>query len=232
MINKMKTSHPQQIMIGPRLKEARLLRDLTLAEFYTPITRHIGNCSSIENGKRIIGKRLTRDIAEYHHINLKFLTTGTGEIFTKPIDDRQHLLPATQHGVPFFNVDLADATFGTTQVFQETAEYYVNYKPFNDCNAYLPIYGESMHPKFSSGEIIIVKEILNRDIVQWGEAYLIVTDEQANNMTTVKLLFEHEDQGKIILRSLNPEFKGDTIISRNVIRRMFIIKGKVTRVHL
>lgn len=228
----MKNNLPTQINIGPRLKEARLLRGMTLAEFYTPITRHIGNCSSIENGKRIIGKRLTREIIEHHGLNQKYIFTGVGEIYSRLKDERQHMTPMVQEGVPYFNLDLSEATFGTTRVFHESAEYFVNYKPFNDCNAYLPIYGESMHPRFSNGDIIIVKEVLNRDVVQWGEAYLIVTDELANNMTTVKLLFEHEDQDRIILRSLNPEFKGDTVLDRLLIKRLFIIKGKVTRIHL
>jgi phage repressor protein C with HTH and peptisase S24 domain len=89
-----------------------------------------------------------------------------------------------------------------------------------------------MYPKFTSGEIIIVKEIRNRDIIQWGEAYLVVADERANNITTVKLLFEDPNPEKIVLRSLNPEFKGDTVIQREVIKRIFLVKGKVTRNHL
>src|SRR3546814_3947882 len=64
--------------------------------------------------------------------------------------------------------------------------------------AYLPIYGDSMYPRFVNGEIIAVKEIANRDVILWGEAYLVVTDERANGMITVKLLHQHEDADKII----------------------------------
>jgi len=74
-----------------------------------------------------------------------------------------------------------------------------------------------------------VREVINKDIIQWGEAYLIITDEYANNITTVKLLFEHNSTSKIVLRASNPNYKGDTILDRNVIKRLFIVKGKITR---
>ncbi|SHG86150.1 LexA family transcriptional regulator [Pedobacter caeni] len=216
---------------GARLKEARLAKQMTLSEFYTPITKHIGNCSSIESGRRRIGKRLSKEILEHHRINPRYLNTGMGEMFLKS-DDPNEQLPHLEEGVPYFNINFSEMTFGELQVFQEPPEYYVNYRPFNDCDAYLPIYGDSMYPKFTSGEIIIVKEIRNRDVIQWGEAYLIVTDERANNITTVKLLFEHPNSEQIVLRSLNPDYKGDTVLQRAVIKRMFLVKGKVTRNHL
>lgn len=105
----------------------------------------------------------------------------------------------------------------------------MNFRPFNDCDAYLPVYGDSMFPKYSSGEIIAIREVVNKDIIQWGEAYLIMADESANSITTVKLLFEHDTPGKIILRAANSDYKGDTILDKQAINRLFIVKGKITR---
>lgn len=113
-----------------------------------------------------------------------------------------------------------------------TPEFYVDFQPFNDCTAYLPIYGDSMYPHFSSGEIVAVKKVSNHDIILWGEAYLIITDTNANNMKTVKLLYPHEDEDKIILRASNPEYKGDTIIPKSSILNLYIVKGKITRKQL
>jgi transcriptional regulator with XRE-family HTH domain len=113
-----------------------------------------------------------------------------------------------------------------------TPEFYVDFQPFNDCTAYLPIYGDSMYPHFTSGEIVAVKKVSNHDIILWGEAYLIITDTNANNMKTVKLLYPHEDEDKIILRASNPEYKGDTIIPKSSILNLYIVKGKITRKQL
>ncbi|WP_316823205.1 S24 family peptidase [Pedobacter gandavensis] len=226
-----KNIYVESSQTGARLREVRLAKQMTLIQFYHPITQHIGNCSSIESGRRNIGKRLSKDIMEYHKINPRYLNTGMGEMFIRSSVSDDHL-PQIEEGVPYFNVNLTEITVGDLNVFQEPPEYYVNYRPFNDCDAYLPVYGDSMYPKFTNGEIIIVKEIKNRDIIQWGEAYLVITDDISNNITTVKLLFEHPDPERILLRSLNPEYTGDTVLEKKAIKRIFLVKGKVTRSHL
>lgn len=226
----MENTDLQANKIGTRFKEARLKKDMTLEQFYGPVTEHVSNCSAIENNKRNIGKRLSKDITVYHHINPEWLKTGRGEMFEGQFANRNISgTSATDPGVPFFNVNLSDLSFEGFGLLKEAPEYYVNYRPFNDCDAYLPIYGDSMYPRYSSGEVIAVREIKNFNIIQWGEAYLVVADERANNITTVKLLFEHQSEKRIVLRSCNPDYIGDTIIDRDMIKRLFIVKGKVTR---
>ena len=215
---------------GARLREAREAKEMRVVDFYTPITPHVSNCSAMEHGKRPVGKRFLYDVMNYHHINPAWMYDGEGEMFEETkVGESEIALPPYERGVPFFNVNMSEISFEEYGLFNEAPEYYVNYRPFNDCDAYLPIYGDSMYPRYASGEIIAVREIHNFNIIQWGEAYLVVADDRANNMTTVKLLFEHPDEKKIVLRSSNPNFKGDTVVDRNCIKRMFLVKGKVTR---
>ncbi|WP_254070857.1 S24 family peptidase [Pedobacter sp. L105] len=204
---------------------------MTLQEFYSPIAKHVNNFSPIENGARKIGKRLSEDVIQYYHINEVWLATGTGNIYTEK-ELRTYHEPDNYEiaeGVPFININPTDLSSGEFNLLREKPEYYVNFRPFNDCDAYLPIYGDSMYPKYASGEIIAVREVANKDIIQWGEAYLVIADEYANNITTVKLLFEHNLDSKIILRVSNPNYKGDTILDKDAIKRLFIVKGKITR---
>lgn len=221
----------QRENFGPRLKKIRLAKKMTLEEFYSPIAKHVNNFSPIENGARKIGKRLSEDVIKYYRINEDWLATGTGSMFheAEPSQGYEAGKPSTSDGVPFLNISISDLSSGDFNLSKEKPEYYVNFKPFNDCDAYLPVYGDSMYPKYASGEIIAVREAVNKDVIQWGEAYLVIADEQANNLTTVKLLFEHDDQSKIVLRAANPDYKGDTIIDKSAIKRLFIIKGKITR---
>lgn len=228
----MKRADIQEDNFSSRLREARVAKNMTLEQFYGPVTEHVSNCSAIENGKRKIGKRLSKDIIDYHHINESWLVTGEGEMFSKAVPSSAAISEYDYPTVPFFNVNLSEMHFDEQGLFMEPPEYYVNFRPFNDCDAYLPIYGDSMYPKYASGEIIAIREILNFDVIQWGEAYLVVADERANNIAAVKLLFEHPDEKKLILRSSNPNFKGDTVISKGSIKKIFIVKGKVTRHHL
>ncbi|SEM44472.1 Phage repressor protein C, contains Cro/C1-type HTH and peptisase s24 domains [bacterium A37T11] len=228
----MKNVDIQLEIIGPRLKEARESRGMTLEEFYSPITPHFSNFSAIENERRKIGKRLFKDVISYHHISKEFLATGKGDKFTSSRayrkGDLSYQEPVEGEEVPFYNVSLTDMAEATDQ-WKENPEYYINFRPFNDCNAYLPVYGDSMFPKFVNGDLIAVKEVANPEVIQWGEAYLIIADERANNMVTVKLLFEHKDPEKLVLRASNPEFKGDTVITKDAVKKLYIIKGKITR---
>ena len=224
----------QSEKIGPRLKEIRGSLGMTVEEFYSPLMKAFNNGSSIENNKRNLGKRLAKDIIEYYNINPDFLHTGKGEmVFSVRPYHKQTFHTAqlrVEESVPFFDVKFTQLQAGVPDIFNDTSpEYYVDYRPFNDCTAYLPIYGDSMHPQFANGEIIAIKEVANPDIILWGEAYLIVTNEQANRMITVKQLHQHDDANKIILRATNPAYAGDTIIQKSSIIRLYIIKGKITR---
>lgn len=240
MQNFLETIDLQSEKIGIRLKSIRNSLGMTVEEFYSPLMKSFNNGSSLENNKRKLGKRLAKDIIEYYNINPAYLSTGEGEKLLKvrPYHNKEifHQTPQSEApggSVPFFDVKLTELQHAIPDIFSDsTPEYYVNYRPFNDCAAYLPIYGDSMYPRFANGEIIAVKEITNLDIILWGEAYLVATDESANSMMTVKLLYAHDDASKIILRSSNPEYKGDTVINKTSIIKLYIIKGKITRSQL
>lgn len=224
------TDHHRE-KFGIRLKEIRLSKKMTLQEFYGPIAKHVNNFSPIENGVRKIGKRLSAELIKYYHINEEWLNTGAGSIYAEPEmqEVKRQLQVEPYKGVPFININPSEISSVDFNQLREKPEYYVNFRPFNDCDAYLPVYGDSMYPKYASGEIIAVREVANKDIIQWGEAYLVITDDLANNITTVKLLFEHNSGEKIVLRASNPNYKGDTILQKNAIKRLFIVKGKITR---
>lgn len=234
MGNKLAGLNLQSEELGSRLKEVRRSLGMTVEQFYRPLMKAFNNGSAIENGKRKLGKRLSKDIIEYHHINPGYLNTGKGEkTLSKKVHQNKNAHLSLQsngdESVPYYDVNIAELT-QTVDIFNESdLEYYVTFRPFNDCTAYLPVYGDSMYPRFVNGEIIAVKEIINPKVILWGEAYLVVTDEQTNGLVTVKLLHQHPDDRKIILRACNPDYKGDTVIDRTSIVKLYLIKGKITR---
>ncbi len=135
------------------------------------------------------------------------------------------------NGVPYYeNIDVSCSITSMFNDNKENPTFYIDYQHFNDCTAYLPVVGDSMYPRYASGEIVAVKQIFNKDIIQWGEAYLIVCNDNADSLRTIKLVHPCEkDETKIILRASNPNYKGDTPISKDDIISMFIVKGKITR---
>lgn len=168
-------------------------------------------------------------IVNTFEINYEWLLTGNGEMLKSEISSSE-LIVSTSEGVPYYeNIEVSGGALPMYSDYKETPTFYINYEHFNDCTAYLPVVGDSMYPSYCSGEIVAVKEIINKDVIQWGETYFVATNGNANDLKTIKQVHFHEDESKIILRASNPNFKGDIIINKDDILHMFIVKGKIKR---
>ncbi len=200
-----------------------LLGFRTQKDFAMALNIKQGSLSDILRERINVSNSIKDKLELKFDVNLTWLENGTGEPFFK----KKRAVGESKEGVPYFDMSLSDAK--ELIVEEQRAEYLVNYLPFNDCTAYLPVYGDSMYPKYAAGEIIAIKEITNYEILQWGEAYVVMTDENSNSLRTIKLIFQHADESKLILRSSNPNFKGDTVIHKKSIQALYIIKGKITR---
>lgn len=196
----------------------------TQKDFAAKLEIKPGSLSDIFREKKNMGvsSNIKYKLKLLFKVNLDWLNNGNGEPFLKDDSDIE------ESGVPFYNINIADKELDNL-VLEEKPDYFVNYKPFNDCTAYLPVYGDSMYPKYASGEVIAVKEIKNYNIIQWGEAYVILTNENSNGIRSIKTLHEHNDPEKLILKSTNPNFKGETVIKKSDILSLYVIKGKITR---
>lgn len=195
----------------------------TQKEFAESLNIQQGSLSDILRERIGISNAIKDRLFLKFNVNITWLEEGIGEPFLK----KGPIISETKEGVPYFDISLSDTD--TLLLEEDQADYFVNYKPFNDCTAYLPVYGDSMYPKYASGEIIAVREVTNYEVLQWGEAYVVMADEKSNHMRSIKMIYEHADKSKLILRSSNPNFKGDTIIEKNSISSLYIIKGKITR---
>lgn len=204
-----------------------MLQFKTQSEFAKALNMQPGSVSDVFRGKDGMGvSNAIKDKLEFQFgINREWLTTGEGEPWLK----KESIIGEAKEGVPFLDLSISDPNLANLIVGEEHVEYLVNYKPFNDCTAYLPVYGDSMYPRYASGEIIAVKAITNFDVLQWGEAYVVMTDASTNGIRSIKNIHEHPDCTKLILRSSNPNFRGDTVIEKKNISSLFIIKGKITR---
>ena len=108
----------------------------------------------------------------------------------------------------------------------------------NDCERYnipefknigaeflVRIGGDSMYPKYSSGDLLACKKIpkQNTTFYQWGKIYVI---DSAQGQI-IKRIFEHEDKEKIYLVSDNTEKYPKFSINKNDIRSLSIVLGVV-----
>ena len=180
------------------------------------------------------------DLAKMLDISINTLNTWeyrTNKIPNKNIKKikdiiKVHTNPLTyekEKKVPYYDIDVTSTITTSFNDVTETPTFYVDYQPFNDCTAYVNNYGDSMFPKYKNGEKLAVKQIQNLDVLMYGETYLVVTNENANNLKTVKEVHYHNDPSKLILRASNPAYKGDTIIDKEDILSMFAVKGKISQ---
>ncbi len=220
--------------MGLKLREVRTRLNKTQKEFYGPISPFVNNFSAIENGNRVIGNRLAKDIMEVYNLNENWLSGKSSLMFNLEGGQTPELrsnapLRDNPTGVPFFDSTSGELQKDISHILREAPAYYVDFKPFNDCDAYLPVLGDSMLPKFTPGDVIAVKRCVNLDVILWGETYLVETDAQANNLFALRIVRPGADANAIVLQALNPEFSGELVIPKNAIRNLYLVKGKITR---
>ena len=180
---------------------------------------------SRKEGRDLSDRVIEKILNYYKNINKVWLLTGEGEML------KSESLPKPHGGanIPFYDIDV---TASITEAFCDTPEipqYYMNFPPLNDCTAAFPVYGESMEPDFYAGEVVLVKEVTNVDSMLWGEPYLVITNANCDNLRTIKNVYLSDDRQKFILRATNPRYAGDTIVPRNDVLKIFLVKGKVNR---
>lgn len=163
---------------------------------------------------------------------------GKEKIFIEPKPEYQTGYPKkrqlqkyTEGGVPFYGSDITSHIVSSFNDIKEIPEYYIDVSPLNDCDAWFTNRGDSMYPKYRNGQQLAVKTIHNYEAILWGESYLIITNSEANNLRTVKNIFQHEDKEKIILRAVNPDYQGDTVLYKKNILSIHMVKGDLNISH-
>ena len=181
---------------------------------------------SRKEGRDLSDKVIEKILNFYTDLNRVWLLTGEGEMLRSGQLQTQE---QTDTGVPFYDIDV---TCGITESFadvREEPQFRINYAPLNDCDAAFPVYGDSMEPDFYAGDVVMVREIHNVDSMLWGEPYLVITNAACDNLRTIKNVYLSDDRRSFILRASNPRYNGDTIVARENVLKIFLIKGKLCR---
>lgn len=202
----------------------------------------------IQNGSRSISKKLANKIQETFGIKSSYLLGESDELtIDKSLINKSYINPQPElsniyqedaaiygrKGVPFYDLDVTASIAGSYLDSGEKPSYYIDIEPLNDCDVYTRVYGESMSPKYESGDIIGLKKITNFDIMRWGHAHVVVTDSFYDNLRSVKNIFPClEDSRYIIIDSENPQYKGENKILIEHIVGLFLVRGKASIHHM
>lgn len=191
---------------------------------YDSLTKYVGKGEKSVLGSKYLTKLHLAGLSQNWYL------TGEGEMFSQ---ENNAVKPKiSSKGVPFYPIDVTASLLRSFSDIPEEPDFFVDFKPLNDCTAYLTVYGDSMYPRYCSGDIVAVKRFDSKDALLWGEAYLVITTEEANNLRTIKLVHQHPNNDCIILRASNPNYPGDTVVKKEHVANLFIVKGRIKLEHM
>ena len=165
--------------------------------------------TEIMKGRMRPGLELFKIISEKYNINPEWLLTGRGEMLKKGDEGEKMLQPAQpgeKGAIPLVRVT-ANAGHGNFDALILEKDVSALYKipKFSHLNPdfLIEISGNSMSPKYYSGDLIAVKRLDNPEYIQWGRPHLIGTKDQG---IMVKRIYPSNKTGYYLLKSDNPEY--------------------------
>jgi SOS-response transcriptional repressor LexA len=186
--------------------------------------------SRVKSGGQNLPSRIIHKICEIYNINKGYIFAGQFPIF---IDEKQAKLiersgkaivkKETPIRIPYYDTYL---TAGMIKKFGDNMvnpSYFINIPYFIECSLALRVSGDSMYPKYRSGDIVICKYVQDKSTIIHGEPYVVITSDYC----VVKFVDPHKsDKSKITLRSENPKYK-PTDISKKDVLQLYQVKGKI-----
>lgn len=167
---------------------------------------------------------------KYANLNPDYFLKGEGspEIGTyvaEPIPDAIECDETKPNRIPFYCFDVMASVESEETLLNTKPTCYYELPGFADCLAAFPVYGDSMKPKILNGDVVVISEKVPEEKILWGETYLVVTDA----WRVIKTVHPGETEEFLVLRSINPNYEGDTAVNKSDIRGLYLIKGKVSK---
>lgn len=109
---------------------------------------------------------------------------------------------------------------------------YVNIPNFSGCYG-VTVYGDSMYDKYSSGDIVFVREIKDKKEIEGGQPYVIITNEDRY----LKMIYIEDDGLKLVSynNTLNPDGRRkypDMLIEGEQIKFLYKVVGRLERTQI
>lgn len=118
----------------------------------------------------------------------------------------------------------ASAGLETEMQNDELNKIPINIPNWGNDLSFINVYGDSMYPKFCSGEIIGIKEV-ELQYLNYGFAYVVILKD---GQVLLKFIKKSEKENHIILESEN-DFYEPKEYSLDQLKKVFIIKGVITK---
>lgn len=183
-----------------------------------------GFVNNIGNGISTISTNKIR--SAYPELNIDWLLTGEGDMFNTVsiVKEPHEPYGKVNNGIPVYDIDAtAGGGLDFSNQLPETIKGYINLPNFKNCIAFIMVKGDSMYPRFKAGDLIGLEPLLDMDIIQWGQTYVVLTKD---NQRLLKYVRKGKDEKHLILRSENPKYD-DMDLHKSKVQKLFMAKGPV-----
>lgn len=220
--------------IGPKIKAIRQLRGMTQAELAVKIQATEGRISNWERGENNPDKEILEPLAVA-------LGVKVSELYGDDQDEKHTSVknsPTWSHSggvkIPFYDA-IAVAGLTTLAADQtpiyEPAEFIDAGTWFRTATAAMRIAGDSMFPKYRPGCVIALREVFDKEDIDYGKDYVIETTENR----WLKCLMESEkgdDYVKLRSYAVTTDQQGKLVhaprhLHKNKIKRIYRVLGQV-----
>jgi SOS-response transcriptional repressor LexA len=210
--------------VNERFKEVcNLLVKQDLVRNFSKLAEIVGvhpqNFTDIKSGKKRASNELIMKVVKsFPAINFSYITDG---VPPKLLQENFKIID--EKSIPYYPD--VNASAGLDFLAENGHNYNIPIKiPNVDAQAYINVFGDSMYPKYCSGEIIGVKEI-QPDMVFFGHAYVI---QMIDGEAYIKYIDPGKDDEHWTLRSENERYKPKQF-HLSKINKVFVIKAVITK---
>lgn len=175
--------------------------------------------SKILSEKMPVTEAFMNRVAVNLNVSKEWLATGAGVPFERQGSDKP-----VQQGAPVYDIDVTAGCMPLSHMFTDAA--ILGYIDLPNINANCPVVrvsGNSMSPDIPDGSFIAVRPVRNTSIIAWGSTYVV----ELEDYRLVKVIRRcREDNSKIILHSINPDYD-DMEVPRTDVLRLFLVETVV-----
>lgn len=207
-----------------RLKFYLEQKGISNSQFYSDLGIKRGLLDADKLKATIADPIIAKILVIYTDLNIAWLLTGEGSMLRT--DEKIDNTPIAHHtedpneGIPLLPVDaMAGAFTGEQQVLEYECERYV-VPAFKGADFLIPVKGVSMHPRFSSGDIVACKRLsMDNVFFQWNKVYVIDTDQGL----LIKRLKPGSDKEHVLVVSDNTAYDPFELAISNIYHLALVI---------
>ena len=232
--------------VKERFYEVMEILNLTDYRVYTDIEGVTKNMMvKLRNGEtsEVSTKILMPFLNTYKNVNANYILTGRGNAIIEdehidgvslntPTTSTITSIPITDKDIKILDIRVSAGHGIGFDGDENKILGYVNIPNFSGCYG-VTVYGDSMYDKYSSGDVVFVREIKDKREIEGGQSYVVITNEDRY----LKMIYIEDGKLKLVSynNAINPDGRRkypDMLIEGEQIKFLYKVVGRLERTQM